>query len=136
MATPSGGGGPFAALKNIAATLLATGQTRIELLGNEIEMQKQRALHQLLLMQALMFCIGVGVVLAVVALAVQFPEHRTPLLGGVAVLFFVVGGLVYSRLRRSQAESEPLFAASLAELQEDLRQLKAASADHAPKNPA
>lgn len=134
MATPSGGEGPFAALKNIAATLLATGQTRIALLGNELVIQKQRALLQLVRMQALMFCLGVGVLLLIAAVAVQFWEHRLAVLGGFAVLFLGVAGVLYKKLTRSQTEAEPPFAASLAELQEDLQQLKSASAGHGQKN--
>ena len=39
--------GLFAALKNIAATLLVSGKTRLELLGNEIEEEKLRAMQLL-----------------------------------------------------------------------------------------
>lgn len=134
MATPSGEEGPFTALKNIAATLLATGQARIALLGNELAIQKQHALLQLVRIQALMFCLGVGVLLLIAAITVQFWEHRLAILSGFTVLFLGVAGVLYQKLMRSRTETEPPFAASLAELQEDLQQLKSASAGHGQKN--
>ena len=57
--------GLFAALKGIAATLLVSGKTRLELLGNEIEEEKLRAIHLLLLAQSMAFCLAVGVLLGV-----------------------------------------------------------------------
>ena len=57
--------GLFAALKNIAATLLAGGKTRLELLGNEIEEEKLRAMQLILMAQGMVFCFGVGTLLAV-----------------------------------------------------------------------
>jgi uncharacterized membrane protein YqjE len=48
-----------------------------------------------------------------------------------AALFWVVSVYFVIRLRQADKKTEPLFGASLAELQEDLRQLKAASG-HGP----
>ncbi len=49
--------------------------------------------------------------------------------GGFAALFLVLGGVFYKALARATQRAEPAFAASLAELEEDLRQLKAAARD-------
>ena len=68
--------GLFASLKSVSATVLAMGQTRLELLGNEIETQKLLALRILMLAQALLFCAGVGVVLLVMLLVVLAGEQR------------------------------------------------------------
>ena len=46
-----------------------------------------------------------------------------------AAFFLGLGGFFYAQFKRATNRPEHLFAASLAELQEDLRQLKAA-ADH------
>lgn len=123
--------GLLAALKNIVATLLASGKTRLELLGNEIEEEKLRAIHLVLMAQGMVFCFGVGVLLAVALLTALFWDSRLLLLGVSAGLFLVLGGVFYGRFKNLARRSEPMFAASIAELQEDIRQLKAA-AGHEP----
>lgn len=119
--------GLFAALKNISATLLATGRTRLELLGNEFEEEKLRALRLLLVAEAMLFCLGIGVVLLVALFAVIFWDNRVAVIGGFAGLFLVLGAVFYSVLQRATQRQEKPFASSLAELEEDLRQLKAAA---------
>jgi uncharacterized membrane protein YqjE len=121
------GGGPMAALKNIAATLLAAVQTRLALLANEVQVEKHHALQQFRLVLALLFCLGLGVLLAVALAVVLWWEQRILVLGGVTALFFGLAGYFFAALRRSSAASAPLLAVSLAELQEDLRQLKEAT---------
>jgi uncharacterized membrane protein YqjE len=127
MSAQSGGEGLFASLKSLAATLVATGRTRLELLGNELAVEKQRALRLLLLTQALVFCLGLGLLLAVSLVVALMWEQRIAVVTVLAVLFLGLAVLLFLAIRRALHPSEPVFAASLAELQEDLRQLKAAS---------
>lgn len=135
MSTNQGGEGTghsaglFAALKNVAATLLATGRTRFELLSTELEEEKLRALRLLIMAQAMVFCLGVATLLLVGLLAILFWDNKLLVIGGFAALFFVLGGVSYKALGRAAQRSEAPFAASLAELEEDLRQLKAAARD-------
>lgn len=124
--------GLFAALKGIAATLLASGKTRLELLGNEIEEEKLRAMQLLLMAQGMVFCFGVGVILAVALISSLFWDNRLLVLGVFALLFLVAGGFFYSRFKNATQRPDRAFAASLAELQEDLRQLKAAMGHEPP----
>ena len=123
-------GGLFTALKDIAATLLVSGRTRLELLGNEIEEEKLRAIQLLLVAQFMAFCLVVGIVLALGLLTLLFWDHRFFVLGASSFVFLALGGYFYGVFRRTAQRPERVFAASIAELQEDLRQLKAA-ADHA-----
>ena len=119
--------GLFAAIRNVAATLLAIGQTRLELLGNEIETQKLLAIRILLIAQAMVFCVGVGIVLLVILLVLLAWEQRVWVVGSFAAVF-VLGALgLYRALTRAMQTPEPAFAATLAELQEDIRKLKAAT---------
>ena len=119
--------GPFGALKNIAATFIGTLQTRLALLGNEIQVEKHLILQQLGLGLALMFCVGVGLLL-IIALAVHiWWEQRVWVLAGCAALFICLAVYLYAALRRTLDTGDDMFAASLVELQEDLRQLKAAT---------
>lgn len=125
----SGRGGLFTATRSVAATLLATGRTRFELLGNEIKEEKLRAVRLLLLSQAMAFCLAVGMCLAIALLVVLFWDNRAALLGCFSALFLTVSALCYFALRRAKHTPERLFAASMAELEEDLRQLKGTAGD-------
>ncbi len=119
--------GLFGSIKAVAASLLAMGQTRLELLGNEIEAQKLHALRMLLLGLALMFCAGVGVLLLALLLAMLAWEQRLLVVGALAAVFVGAAGLFYRALMRAINTPEPAFSATLAELREDIRNLKAAS---------
>lgn len=120
-------GGLFSALARVATRLLATGKTRLELIGNELEEEKQRAIRALLLAQAMLFFFGCGLILAISFVVVLFWENRIGVLGGLSLLFLALGGVFFSLCARALCRPEKMFAASLAELQEDLRQLKAAA---------
>ncbi|MBK9235236.1 MAG: phage holin family protein [Rhodoferax sp.] len=127
MSAPPGGQGTFAAVKNIAATALAVGHTRLELLGNELEIARAMAMRKLMLAQALLFCVGLGVVLTVGLLALVFWDNRVAVVALSVAVVWVMALFLLLALRRTATKTEPLFAASLAELQEDLRQLRAAT---------
>lgn len=117
----------WGAARDKAITLLALGQTRLELLGNELEVARITAMRQLMLAQALLFCVGLGVVLTVIGLALLFWEQRLMVVALSGALVWALALYFYVAMRSGSKHSEPLFNASLAELQEDLRQLKAAS---------
>jgi uncharacterized membrane protein YqjE len=119
--------GPLGALKNMAVTLLSVLQTRLALLGNEVQMEKRLMAQQLALGLALVFCLGLGVLLGV-ALAVHlWWEYRVAVLGVSTAFFVALAAYFYAALRSSLTAKDELFSATLAELQEDLRQLKAAT---------
>jgi uncharacterized membrane protein YqjE len=119
--------GLFTALKNVSATLLTTGRTRFELLSNEFEEEKLRAIRLLVLAEAMLFCLGVGVLLVVALLATLFWDNRIAVIGGFAGLFLLLGFVFFKMLMSATQRQEKPFASSLAELEEDLRQLKSAA---------
>lgn len=123
--------GAWSAVMDKASTLLAVGQTRLALLGNELEVGRVTAMRLLMLAQALLFCVALGVVLTVIGLAFLFWEQRLMVVALAGSLVWALALYFFFALRRGSSKTEPLFNASLAELQEDLRQLKAAS-DHGP----
>jgi uncharacterized membrane protein YqjE len=127
MANEPGGSGPLAALRNIVTTVLGTVQVRLALLANEIQTEKHHALQQLALGLALAFCVGLGVLLAVALAVILWWDSRIWLVGAFTVLFWGVAAYLYTVLRRNSEASTSPFEASLAELQEDLRQLRAAA---------
>jgi uncharacterized membrane protein YqjE len=124
------GGGLFAALKNSAATLLASGETRLELLANEFEEGKLRLVNILVILLATLFCLGMGLLVAVFFLTALFWESRLLVLGASGLFFLALGGVFYGLFKQALHPPEKIFAASLAELREDLRQLKTAAGQH------
>lgn len=123
----AGGPGLFAALKNTAATLVGMLQTRLELVSNEIQIEKLRLLRQLALFLAVIFFGGLGLLLAVVLTTLLFWEQRIVLVAVFTVLFLGLAGFFYAALRRRTALSEAVLTTSLSELQKDLAQLKKAA---------
>ena len=119
--------GLLAALRNIGATLLGSVQTRLALLGNELEAQKIQLLQSLLLAQAMLVCAVIGVLLSVSLLAILLWEQRLMVFGVAAAVFLLAAALCYRALMRNIKASGSPFEATLAELQEDMRQLKAAT---------
>jgi uncharacterized membrane protein YqjE len=107
--------GLLAAARISAATLLTIGRTRLELLGNEIEEKKLR------IAQLVMF------LLAVVWLVVLFWEARALILGIGTLVFLLIGIYALVSARKATASPDKMFASSLAELEEDVRQLKEAA---------
>ncbi|MDR2452605.1 MAG: phage holin family protein [Candidatus Accumulibacter sp.] len=130
--TAGGASASFSALRNIAATLLATCRTRLELLANEIEVGKLRAVELMLMGIAMAFCFGVGILLAVALLVALFWEQRLAVLAVCALAFLVFGGFLLARVRQMSSGPNRIFSASVAELEEDLRQLKAATGHEPP----
>lgn len=119
--------GLFASLKNIAVTLVAIGQTRLELLANEVETQKLTVLRMLLLALGMMFCAVVAAVLLVALAALLLWEQRVVVVA-VGVVVFVGGAAwCWRAMMRIVNTPEPAFAGTLAELREDMRRLQEAS---------
>ena len=127
MTKPGARAGLLSALKNIPVTLLAIGQTRLELLANEVEAQKLSVLRILLLAQAMLFCAAVGIVLVVALTTLLMWDQRIVVVAVFTALFLLAAALFYRALMRVVNTPEPAFAATLAELREDMRQLRAAS---------
>ena len=115
------------ALKNIAGTLLAALQTRLALLGNELQAQKLMLAQQLAFGLAMVFCLGLGVLLGLALLMAVWWEQRVLILGASTAVFFVLALWCYAALRRTLSPNEAVFGASMAALAQDLEQLRAAA---------
>ena len=126
--TPGTGeaGGLFAALRNTATTLVATARTRVELAGNELEIERLRLVRALIFGIAALFCFGVGALLLIGLVLVLHWESRVFVLSSFGIGFLVSGALLYLGMKRANGRRQA-FAATIAELEEDLRQLRAAT---------
>lgn len=118
------GKGLLDSLKTLTGTLIAIVYTRLELLSTDLEEERERLAILLILMLVALFCIGVGIILAVLLIVVAFWDtHRLLVLGGFTGLF-MAGGLSASWLALHKLRTKPrLFAATLAELYQDSARL-------------
>jgi uncharacterized membrane protein YqjE len=119
-------GGLLEALKNLAVTAVEGAKTRLELIANEIEEGKQRAVETVLYAQGLVFCLAAAVLFAVFFLTAVFWEHRVVVLGAATLVFALLAACFFVLFKRATQRPEQIFAASINELRNDLRQLKAA----------
>jgi len=112
-------------VKRLASTLVSIVSTRLELLAIELQEERLRLTQMFLFTLSALFCFGMGVLLLTIFIVVLFwDEHRLAVLGGLCVLFFVLGALA-AVLSRNKAQSKPkLFSVSLAELAKDREQLE------------
>lgn len=126
--------GLFESLTRLAASLVSTLYLRLDLLSADIERARAQMLSLLILTVIAGFCLGVGVVLAMLLLAAVFWEtHRLLALGLLAGFFLVLGGMLMG-VAMSKSRTRPsVFAASLAELARDRQHLVAIKDDHEQK---
>lgn len=116
--------GLFAALKNSAATLIAIGKTRVELLITELEEEKLRLMSLWSKAIGAAFLLALGVIMAVFSLALAWWEHRVLVFGAFAVLFIGCGFFLIGSLKHQAGRPSKMFHASLAELEADMEQLR------------
>lgn len=126
MAEPQHGaaGGLFESLKGLSSSLAGFVQTRLELLSTDIAEERAHLTTLLLLGLVSLFCLGVGIVLVAILIAVFFWDtHRLAALGGMAG-FFLFACAALAWLAAHKARIKPrLFAASIAELAKDRERL-------------
>lgn len=119
--------GLLGAARNSAATLLTIGRTRLEILGNEIEEKKLRVAQLAAFLLIAAFSLTIAALLAVAWLVAAFWEARVIILGVSALVFLLVGAYALVSARKATVTPDKMFASSLAELEEDVRQLKEAA---------
>ena len=126
--------GLFESLTRLVANLVAAIYQRLDLLSADIERARAQVLSLLVLAVVAGFCLGVGVVLAMLLLAAVFWETHRLLALGLITGFFLALGAVLMGVAMHKSRARPrLFAASLAELAKDRQQLVAIEDDHEPE---
>lgn len=115
----------FDSIKQFGATLTGLAATRLALLANELHEERLRLTQMLLLTLLAFFFLGVAVVLATAFLVVLFwDSHRLLVLGILGMIFSSLGVVMLLLLRKEIREKPKLFAASLAELNQDRASLQ------------
>jgi uncharacterized membrane protein YqjE len=117
-------GGLFESLKTLSGSLVGIVHTRLELLSTDIAEERVHLTTLLVLGLVALFCLGVGVVLLAILIAVAFWDtHRLAALGGLTGFFMIAGtGLAWLALHKARTKPR-LFDASLAELSKDRQHL-------------
>ena len=122
---PGQPGGLLDSLKSFARTMLALAQTRLELLGNEVEEQRVLLMREALLALAAVLLLGLGIAFTAIFFLVLFWDtHRLLATGVFAVLFLAAAAAVYAAFRAAQAERPKAFSATLGELAKDRDSLR------------
>lgn len=125
--------GLFVSLRNLAATLVATAQTRLELLSTEIEEERLRLLQILLGSLIALFFSALGMVmLTLFVVAMFWDTHRVLVMILFAVLYLGIGAIFGLVVRSKAREKSRLFSASIAELARDRQQLASTDVHQRP----
>lgn len=124
MAAGLGGGRLFAALRNLMATLVAIGRTRLQLLGTELQEEKTRLLGALVSGVAALFLLGLGIILLIACLAAAFWEQRVAIFGFSALITLGGGFFLVMQAKKLVVRTTNLFQASLSELDADVARLR------------
>src|SRR3954471_18589364 len=112
--------GIFDSLKRLLSTLAAIAQTRIELLGTEVEEQVARLVSMLLWTIVALFCgFTAAILIAIVVLLTFWDTNRMLAAVLLVAVYAALGVLAWLRIR-SLARARPrLFQATLEELAKD-----------------
>jgi uncharacterized membrane protein YqjE len=121
-------GGLLHSLRTLLATLLATLRTRGELLQVELAEERLRVAGIAAFAGAAAIFLTLAVLLLSVFLMLLFWDSNRVLVAGLLTLAYALIGIVCAMVARSRARAKSrLFAASLAALDEDERQLSEGS---------
>ena len=113
-------GGLLGSLKNLASTLVALAQTRLQLLANELHAEKLRLAQLGLYAAAAVFFFALGIIMLTLLVIVGFwDSHRLLALGGFAGIYLLVGLAFGVAVLRRATQRSRLFEASLQELAKD-----------------
>lgn len=107
-------------VKVLAGTLLAIGQTRLELLSNDLEEERAWLTSMLIWTLVAFFCAALAVVLTALLIVVIFWDSYRLLALSILIGVFVLGAAYAWRTLCNMTRSKPrLFSASLGELGKD-----------------
>lgn len=120
MSANAAAGGLFASLSRLLGTALEMAQVRLQLLSNEVELEKRRLFDSLLLAMVALLLLGVSLTLLSGFLVLLVTDaYRLLALGLIGLGFLLAGLLLLRTARLSLRSPDGLFRASTAELARD-----------------
>lgn len=118
--------GLMGSVKRLLSTLTSIVSTRLELLVNELQVERLRLTQMLVFTLFAMFCFSMGLLLLTIFIVVLFwDDYRLAVLGVLCAVFFLLGSVMVLLLRGKAQAGSKLFSASLAELSRDRKYLDA-----------
>jgi uncharacterized membrane protein YqjE len=120
-----------ATVGRIGATLAAMVGTRLELAAVEFQEDARRLLgHVAWTLLAVFLAAGALLLAALFVIAMFWDTYRLQAVGGMAVLFGALAGLILLKVRASLNAQAPLLSATRAELKNDIDYLRHGTAQH------
>jgi uncharacterized membrane protein YqjE len=120
--------GLWRALKALLAALSAALHTRLDLFATELEEERDRLKHTLVLTLLLFFGLGLGFILLTIFLVALFWERGwLAALGALAAVYLAVGIVAAFKLRSRMLSRPGLFPATLGELAKDRDRLRSST---------
>jgi len=122
--TTEGGGaaptGIIGALRSSVGTGIALLKTRFELIGAELEEQREWLERMMVLSVIALFCLSFGVVFLTLFITMLFwDDYGEYVLGGFAALYLGAGIWAFLALKKKIRNKPKMFAATVAELGKD-----------------
>jgi uncharacterized membrane protein YqjE len=106
--------------------------TRLELAAVEFQEDARRLLgHLAWTLLAVFLAAGALLLAALFVIALFWDTYRLQAVGGMAVLFGALAGIILMKVRAGVNAEAPLLSATLAELRNDVDYLRHATAHHA-----
>jgi uncharacterized membrane protein YqjE len=112
-------------VSRLAGTFIAILQTRLELIGVEVEEESLRFFSYFLLALAAMMCFGMAVLLSVLlVIVIYWDTQRLAVLISLMVLFTLSGATIMFGVRRNYRMKPRMLSHTLKELSRDIEWLK------------
>jgi uncharacterized membrane protein YqjE len=122
--THAAGKGLFESLAVLATTLVAVLHTRLELLSNDLEEDREHLFLLIIFALVALFCMLVSMVLATILLVTAFWDTHRLLVLALSTGFFLATGVAAFWFTMHKASTKPrVFSGSLSELVKDRQQL-------------
>ncbi len=113
-------GGLLDSLKGLLRSAIALVQTRLQILGTELEEQRAILLREVLLAVMAAFCLGLGAVFTALFFVIYYwDSHRLIVVGLFAVFFFLASAAVLAALRAITRDRPRTFSTTIEELGKD-----------------
>jgi uncharacterized membrane protein YqjE len=117
-------GGLLGSAKGLAATLIATASTRLQLLANELAAEGLRLRQIVLLLVFAVFFFALAILLLTLLVVVVFwDDHRLLAIGSLAAVYLAVSALLVFAANRCRSAGRRPFEATLGELEKDRARL-------------
>jgi uncharacterized membrane protein YqjE len=112
------------ALRCFLGTWVAVLKTRVELIGTELEEQREWLEKLVILSLVALFCLSFGVVFLTLFITMLFwAEYRQYVLGAFAALYLIAGLLALFAVRKKGKNKPKMFSTTFSELEKDERDL-------------